>query len=997
MEVRGLACSPGPGCARSLPDGRAVSPAPPIPGACLRTPSPPPTRRAYAGRGQSRSQRAEGSPAGGADTPPDGPRRARRNPVQDLIEDRLSDAEFAEYVDSCPSAERRGWLRELAELFRRARGYVSVAQVMSVEELYNLTVSSVSQMLQARNAVLHICDAESSTVYSPVQPAARCTVGTGLVGRVVASGQRVHTTFGGKQQRAPEDTAMLGRGAREILCEPLYSIPAEGKAEVIGALSAVDKVASRAHFTAGDIAQLEAAGLQAAAGLQVALLRDAARRDRQQADSAIALIEALAHGSSGPPELAVRRAAEASRGVTCAAAAAVFLIDGESQRLQLAAHSPADGRAASVVLAPSIAAEAMHNRRSVRVAHPRRDTRFIPEAERPSGCPAPLSYLCAPVHRADGMPVGIIQLVSKEGGVSFTQRDERAAAALGADLAERAAAAQEHHTLSEEHSKLRRALGSLHSVVIVIGPAGQAVWLSRDPQVLLGIEAERARSSKYTEWFPFRHSPDRGAGSDQEEAAVGARPPRRGSMSAAAARRRSAAGSRHVEATRSGDLRINCLLTEDIRQCVAYGSARRVYGYCLERSCDDLGGPSEVNYELAPSGSGGAVLLLDKVMDADRTSAALGRFMGADRCRPLLDCGEEALLGRWDVVTVVHIDASAVFGTDSAYADPRSAVSAVQALWAQLGRVATECGGCVDRFSPDTLAMVFGPPHSGPGDASRACMGALRAAREVAAWRAVHEECAVPIGIGVATGECIAAVSSYGAGLASQGVGCGSGGAAVYGVAGGCLPTAVRLSALSVEWGAAPLLSTRSEETAGSEVRARDVDPGDTFHAFGAPLREITACSTIEPATTVVARTFFAQGLTHWRHGNYEQALVKFTASAKGGDFCAATYAAKCRALIDGALAAEDIASSARSVRSTSLVSAPGGSGLPTALTPLAGGHSQLLDPSGSAAPSQEALPLRAGQAGDSPPTPTSAATSGAGTDAPHVQLPAPDAARGDG
>eukprot|EP01065_Artemidia_motanka_P044061 TRINITY_DN6216_c0_g1_i1.p1 TRINITY_DN6216_c0_g1~~TRINITY_DN6216_c0_g1_i1.p1 ORF type:complete len:939 (+),score=327.94 TRINITY_DN6216_c0_g1_i1:48-2864(+) len=815
----------------------------------------------------------------------------RRNPVQELIEDQLTDAAFVEYIESCSRRERRTWIRELAFQFRRAKGFIVFAQEMSVSELYETAVSAVCTMVGARNAAVHLVDRENGLLYHPMKPEVRSPLEAGVVGRVAVTGEKTHVHFSKAQPPSSVDVDTLGRDVVQVLCQPLRSALGPGEEEqVVGVMSAIDCDRS-SGFTPEDLAMFDAVVQQTSAGLHSASLRQSLERERAVSVSAAEMGQRLG-AARGLAEL-LRVVAREARALSGATRSAVFVGDGAELRSAVT-DSPAGD---FTIAASGLAAGVLRSGESVNIPDTAADPRFHSGFDRASGFRTQ-TLLCIPLVQPGLDPVGVLQVMNKDTNAAFTQRDEQLLRLLGSHASAAIASASHIDRLTKEGERLRAVLRGMRGFVTAVDADGRAWHVNRDPQNVLGVAAESMKRKQVSEWFPLRHS---GFGD-------GAEVLRRNS---GMARRRSHAGSLHAEAVRSGELHLNGLLVEDVVECLRSQRPRRVTGYCFEMP--GVGGAKLVDYSVQPLPSGGVLVSVEPQTEAEQIDNAIGRYLGAEEARQVSGPQTAA----WQHGTVLCVDASRLFRVEAAELDPAWGVARSRELFALLGRVAAESGGRVDRFTGDAMAVTFGVPHPSHNDARRACACATRMHRDVEAWRQANlseaPDCAV--GVGVASAAGVVAVYGFGGGLSSQGVSCANGGGVKYGMVGDVVSKAEHLARTCSAMRAVALVCEQTEALTRGSVWVRDVDPdhssrlsGQFFKPGADRLRELLTRRRDEPLSPDmgVAYAHFDEGIRYWRLGDVTQASLKFKrAAVLGSDPCAKRFAARCDEIADEAAAAE--------------------------------------------------------------------------------------------
>jgi adenylate cyclase len=146
------------------------------------------------------------------------------------------------------------------------------------------------------------------------------------------------------------------------------------------------------------------------------------------------------------------------------------------------------------------------------------------------------------------------------------------------------------------------------------------------------------------------------------------------------------------------------------------------------------------------------------VLDAERARPRLGVYVSEEVAEEVLRAGELSLGGRRQDIAVLFSDLRG-FTTYAEHLPPERIVAELNGYLDAMVQVVRAEGGVVDKYIGDSIMVVFGVPHSRPGDARRAIRAAARmhqALHEHNAERACRRLPALQHGIGIHYGAAVA-------------------------------------------------------------------------------------------------------------------------------------------------------------------------------------------------------------------------------------------------
>jgi adenylate cyclase len=154
------------------------------------------------------------------------------------------------------------------------------------------------------------------------------------------------------------------------------------------------------------------------------------------------------------------------------------------------------------------------------------------------------------------------------------------------------------------------------------------------------------------------------------------------------------------------------------------------------------------------------VQLYERMLEAERKRASLGRFLSPAVVEAVLNAGTRLELGgRKQTVTTMFCDIRS-FTPIAESIEPADLVTLLNEHFTAMVDIVFEHQGTLDKYIGDELMAVFGAPLAHEDDAARAVRAAvaMRAKNEeLNEWRAQQGVPPLRLGIGISTGEVIAA------------------------------------------------------------------------------------------------------------------------------------------------------------------------------------------------------------------------------------------------
>ena len=498
----------------------------------------------------------------------------------------------------------------------------------------------------------------------------------------------------------------------------------------------------------------------------------------------------------------------------------------EAERSTLFIHDPvrdelwsrvAEGLSAREIRIPSnvgIAGEVFTTRHSVNIPDAYHDQRFNPEIDRRTGFRT-RSILCVPVLNKFGLPIGVVQVLNRQGG-AFSPKDQRRLEMLAAQSAIALENAQLFRDVLHERNYTENVLRRLTDGVVTLDPALNIVRINDVAARLLGVEPERVLGASAHRLFKNGNSWVRRA-------------------------------IRKVMRTRLPDVAVDVNLRHGDHSTTA-----------VNLNISPLFDPHE---ELQ-----GCVLVFEDITNEKRVRSAMARYMTREVAEQVLAQRDSVLGGRAQLATVLFADITN-FTPLTEQLGAIETVTLLNAYFTEMVEVIFAHGGILDKYIGDAIMAVFGAPFVSPRDADRAVLAALdmqTALVEFNRLRATVGQPSINIRIGLNSDQVIAG-------------NIGSHRRMDYTVIGDGVNLAARLESANRYYGTQVLLSGSTLDLLHDSYRVRELDwVRVKGKSAPVPIYELvgTAALVLSP-TRESMLTCYSRALEAYRARNWESAVTQ--------------------------------------------------------------------------------------------------------------------------
>ncbi len=732
----------------------------------------------------------------------------------DLLERRLQHKALRESLAAAPTLIQPEFLNQVSDLERRLDTLVEATQKtqepLSLDLMLTRLMALISEAFSADRSTLFLYDAENNQLFSRLAQGElftelRFDAHLGIAGSVFQSGEPLVIDDAYTDQRFNRDVdKQTGYQTRTILCVPVRT----RRGDIIGVTEVLNK--DEGLFTLMDVIFLRAFTTHMATAIENAQLNERAR-DASREDAR--LMEVTRAISS---ELDIDKLLRKIMSI------ATELLDAE--RSTLFVHDPlrdelwsrvAEGLAAREIRIASnagIAGDVFTTRQVVNIPDAYSDPRFNPEIDRKTGFRT-RSILGVPVINKHGVPIGVVQVLNRQGG-PFSSRDQRRLEMLAAQSAIALENAQLFRDVVHERNYTENVLRRLTDGVVTVDCALNVVKINDVAARLLGVRPERILGGTVQRLFRNGNSWVRRS-------------------------------LRKVMRAREADV------TVDVSLKATDGSITAV-----NLNVSPLLDPHD---ELQ-----GYALVFEDITNEKRVRSAMARYMTREVAEQVLAQRDAVLGGRAQLATVLFADI-ANFTTLTEELGATDTVALLNEYFTDMVEVIFKHGGILDKYIGDAIMAVFGAPFVSPSDADNAVHAAIDMQRALATFNLRRSARGLPpieIRIGLNTDQIVAG-------------NIGSARRMDYTVIGDGVNLASRLESANRYYGTRILVSGSTVEHLTKSYRLREIDWLKVKgRSAPVPVHELLGDDrlTLTPATETMLNEH-ARALAHYRARNWLPAL----------------------------------------------------------------------------------------------------------------------------
>jgi len=366
---------------------------------------------------------------------------------------------------------------------------------LSLDLMLTRMVALLSEAFSADRSSLFLYDADSDELFSRVAQGAlvseiRFASQLGIAGAVFHSGEPAVVDDAYRDTRFNREVdAETGYVTSSILCVPVRT----RRGDIIGVAEVLNKHAG--HFTVTDVVFLRAFTTHMASALENAHLSERARDSSREESQMMEVTRAIS--SELDIDKLLRKIMSIATDLLEAERSTLFVHDPQRDELW---SRVAEGLNAREIRIPSnvgIAGEVFTTGQSVNIPDAYNDRRFNPEIDRRTGFRT-RSILAVPVINKHGAPIGVVQVLNRQGGV-FSAKDQRRLEMLAAQSAIALENAQLFRDVVHERNYTENVLRRLTDGVITLDQVLNIVrindvaarLLDVDPERVLGASAQR--------------------------------------------------------------------------------------------------------------------------------------------------------------------------------------------------------------------------------------------------------------------------------------------------------------------------------------------------------------------------------------------------------------------------------------------------------------------------------------------------------------------------
>ena len=324
-----------------------------------------------------------------------------------------------------------------------------------------------------------------------------------LAGHCANTGQIINILDAKRDARRDKDMDRIlcnHRGTQfqrlAVLCVPIV----DPKGHVTGVVQVMNKRAKGGgtyrYFDPADETRLQSLLSAAAVSIKSAMVHDSADKSYWRLQRLLDVTKAVSREHDIHSLL--KRVLNAAQAVVDASMGSIWTIDYETEELCSSFIVP--GVEIRIPLSAGIAGSVASSGKFEHIPDAYKDTRFDQDIDRQTGN-VTRNILCAPLISSHGATLGVVQVLNKHGGRSFTAEDENLIQAF----ASQAACSLENLQMFRHIHKLQQYANSVaptsDSIAFTINKHGHATHSSINPQYVLGISIEDMRKDPFPIWL----------------------------------------------------------------------------------------------------------------------------------------------------------------------------------------------------------------------------------------------------------------------------------------------------------------------------------------------------------------------------------------------------------------------------------------------------------------------------------------------------------------
>lgn len=600
-------------------------------------------------------------------------------------------------------------VHDLKRSVRRLSVLLEVSRTLSSESdldhLLAKIMESATRVLEADRCTLFLVDYLNDQLWSHLAQGEGMTEiriprSAGMAGYVATTGETVNIPDCYADPRFNRDVdKRTGYRTRNMLCMAMRN--PSGK--IMGVLQLLNKYDG--PFDAEDEELLEALGAQAAGALVNAQLLVAQEREIRKTNSLLDVMRTVSTELDLDSLLA--RIMEKTTEVMDADRSSLYMVDHKTNEIWFKVAQGAELHEVRIPIGLGIAGYVAATGETVNIADAYEDPRFSQEMDRRTGYRT-RSILCMPMRNAEGLMVGVVQVLNKNLGI-FTKEDEDLLAAV---------ASQE--VIALENAKLFDNVVSMknYDESILRSMATGIITIDMDGLISKGNEAAE-RILGFEGSFPVGGSFDAMIRAEDNED-----------------------------------------LWEPIQRALEAGEAHYVQRIPF-RAPD--GSTVTMNASAVPLRDHknlqvGVVAVIEDISKEQQLMGTLSRVVSRQVAEQIMAAGTlPSLGGERKNVTVLMADIRD-FTTMTEASEPEEIVAMLNDYFSRMIEVVFDHEGTVDKFIGDAIMAEFGVPVAHEDDQMRAVLAGIdmrRALREFNADRVAEGQPPIEIGVGICDGEAV--------------------------------------------------------------------------------------------------------------------------------------------------------------------------------------------------------------------------------------------------